>query len=93
MDFKKLYPVIRCGLNLALEDRCCDEDMIQEVCLIIWKKIMNDGIKKPGSIGAFTISVCRYYVLNLKRKESGRKRIREELARLFSVYFQSVSDF
>ena len=84
--FEKLYPVIRYGLNLALEDRCCDEDMVQDVCLIIWKKILDDGIKKPGSLGAFTISVCRFYTLNMKRKALGRRRIEEKRAVLFDVY-------
>lgn len=84
--FEKLYPVIRYGLNLALEDRCCDEDMIQDVCVIIWQKILDDGIKKPGSLGAFTISVCRYYVSNLMRKMQGRKRIEDKLATLMDVY-------
>lgn len=84
--FKKLYPVIRYGLNLALEDRCCDEDMVQDVCLIIWNRILDDGIKKPGSLGAFTISTCRYYVLNLRRKLSGRRQIEEKLATLVGVY-------
>ena len=84
--FEKLYPVIRYGLNLALEDRCCDEDMVQDVCLIIWKKILDDGIKKPGSLGAFTISTCRYYVSNLRRKMRGRKRIDDKLAILMGMY-------
>ena len=84
--FKKLYPVIRYGLNLALEDRCCDEDMIQDVCLIIWGKILAEEIKKPGSLGAFTISTCRYYVSNLMRKMRGRKRIEDKLATLMEVY-------
>ena len=90
---EKLYPVIRYGLNLALEDRCCDEDMVQDVCLIIWKKILGDEIQKSGSIGAFTISVCRYYICNLLRKMRGRRRIEQELAALFNVYLDSVSDF
>lgn len=84
--FKKLFPVIRYGLNLALENRNCDEDMIQDVCLIIWNKILEDGIKKPGSIGAFTISTCRYYVSNLMRKMRGRQRIEDKLAALMSIY-------
>ena len=84
--FKKLYPVIRCGLNLALEDRCCDEDMIQDVCLIIWGKILAEEIKKPGSLGAFTISVCKFYVLNMWRKQRGRARIEERLATLMDIY-------
>ena len=58
--FKKLYPVIRYGLNLALENRTCDGDMVQDVCLVIWGKILAEEIKKPGSIGAFTISVCKF---------------------------------
>ena len=90
--FEKLYPVIRYGLNLALEDRCCDEDMVQDVCVIIWQKILDDGIKKPGSLGAFTISTCRYYVSNLRRKMRGRRRIEQELATLIDVYLDSVSD-
>ena len=84
--FKKLYPVIRCGLNLALEDRCCDEDMVQDVCLIIWGKILAEEIKKPGSLGAFTISVCKFYVLNMWRKQRGRARIEERLATLMDIY-------
>jgi hypothetical protein len=84
--FEKLYPVIRYGLNLALEDRCCDEDMIQDVCVIIWQKILDDVIKKPGSLGAFTISTCHYYVSNLRRKMRGRKRIEDKLATLMDVY-------
>ena len=84
--FEKLYPVIRYGLNLALEDRCCDEDMVQDVCLIIWKKILDDGIKKPGSIGAFTISVCRLYICNHMRKMRGRRRVEEKLFALMDVF-------
>ena len=84
--FKKLYPVIKHGLNLALEDRNYDEDMIQDVCLIIWKKIQDEEIRKSDRIGAFTISVCRYYVCNLLRKMNGRQRIEEKLAALMGVY-------
>ena len=84
--FRKLYPVIRFGLNLALEDRRCDEDMIQDVCLIIWGKILAEEIKKPGSLGAFTISVCKFYVLNMRRKQRGRARIEERLAMLVDIY-------
>ena len=84
--FEKLYPVIRYGLNLALEDRYCDEDMIQDVCVIIWQKILGDEIRKSNSIGAFTISVCRFYVQNLRRKEKGRRRIEERLTTLLALY-------
>ena len=81
-----INPVIRYGLNLALEDRCFDEDMIQDVCLIIWGKILAEEIRKPGSLGAFTISTCRYYVSNLMRKMRGRKRIEDKLATLMKEY-------
>jgi len=84
--FEKLYPVIRYGLNLALEDRSCDDDMVQDVCLIIWKKILENGIKKPESIGAFTVSTCRFYVSNLMRKMRGRKRIEDKMAVLMDMY-------
>ena len=84
--FEKLFPVIRYGLNRALEDRLCDEDMIQDVYEIIWRKIQEDGIKKPSSIGAFTVSTCRFYVCNLMRKMRGRKRIEEEIASMMDVY-------
>ena len=84
--FKKLYPVIKHGLNLALEDRNYDEDMIQDVCLIIWKKILADEIRKSDRIGAFTISVCRYYVCNLLRKMKGRKKIEDKLAAMLCFY-------
>ena len=84
--FEKLYPVIRYGLNLALEDRSCDGDMVQDVCLIIWKKILDNGIKKPESIGAFTVSTCRYYVCNLMRKMRGRKSIEDKMTALMDVY-------
>ena len=87
--FEKLYPVIRYGLNQALEDRHCDEDMVQDVCLIIWQKILDDGIKKPGSLGAFTISTCRFYVSNLLRKLRGRKHIENKLATFMDVYGMS----
>ena len=83
--FEKPYLVIRYGLNLALEGRSYDEDMVQDVCVIIWQKILDDGIRKPGSIGAFTISTCRYYVNNHMRKKRGRKRIEDKLATLMEV--------
>ena len=84
--FAELYPVIRYGLNRALESRYCDEDMIQDVCVILWEKMLKNEIKKTGSIGAFTISVCKFYVLNMRRKQRGRARIEERLATLMSVF-------
>ena len=84
--FGKLYPVIRYGLNKALECRLCDEDMVQDVAEIIWRKIQRQEIQKSAHIGAFTITVCRYYILNMIRKNKGRKRIDETLAVLWEIY-------
>ena len=93
--FKKLYPVIRYGLNMTIEDEYSKEDMedmIHDVCEIIWKKIQDEEIRKSGSLGAFTISVSRFYLLNLRRKEAGRQIIQKQIAALIDVYRDSVSD-